>query len=340
MEKLKIIFPILAFVIVFANLPAFALDVSLDRTSYVYGDLITVSGRVSAEEGKFLGLQILSPAKSDIVAIDQFLPDKDGTFLKTYKAQGPKWQGDGSYTIKLVYGEQSFEKTFQFKTKVSEDSAKLSKPSEPDNRTEKPKPSETSPSKIKTDEPKTRIAGFPNPYKSPNYYLERYYNEPEYKIWFDKAFPEYTIEEVVSYTGTHIEGFPDNENPPSYYLGRYNNEKKYQEWFDSQFPSDSIYDVLEYPESLFHKVPEWIKNNARWWSEGLIGDFDFLKGVEFMINEKIILMAELPEKAETKTQEVPQWVKNTAKWWSEDLIEENEFVQSLQFLVENGIITI
>ena len=35
-------------------------------------------------------------------------------------------------------------------------------------------------------------------------------------------------------------------------------------------------------------VPEWIKNNAGWWAEGLIGDSDFISGIEFMIKNEFI----------------------------------------------------
>lgn len=39
---------------------------------------------------------------------------------------------------------------------------------------------------------------FVDPKKDPQYYLDRYYNEPEYKDWFDRNYPDYTIEEAVS----------------------------------------------------------------------------------------------------------------------------------------------
>ena len=35
--------------------------------------------------------------------------------------------------------------------------------------------------------------------KDPKYYVDRYYNEPNYRAWFDKNYPEYTIEEAVGY---------------------------------------------------------------------------------------------------------------------------------------------
>jgi len=35
-------------------------------------------------------------------------------------------------------------------------------------------------------------------------------------------------------------------------------------------------------------VPDWIKNNAMWWSEDLIEDTDFINGIEYLIKIRII----------------------------------------------------
>ena len=35
-------------------------------------------------------------------------------------------------------------------------------------------------------------------------------------------------------------------------------------------------------------IPAWVKNNAGWWSEGLILDKDFAQGIEFLIKNKVI----------------------------------------------------
>jgi len=38
---------------------------------------------------------------------------------------------------------------------------------------------------------------FIDPKKGSQHYLRRYYNEPAYKLWFDKNYPDYTIEEAI-----------------------------------------------------------------------------------------------------------------------------------------------
>jgi len=35
-------------------------------------------------------------------------------------------------------------------------------------------------------------------------------------------------------------------------------------------------------------IPEWIKMNAAWWSQDAISDSDFVRGLEFLIQQGII----------------------------------------------------
>lgn len=101
------------------------------------------------------------------------------------------------------------------------------------------------------------------------------------------------------------------------------------------FQSDTKHDV----DTLV--IPSWIKNNAKWFGDGTIGQSDFTKGIEFMIKEKIMNIPDLPtassEVSETKT---PDWVKNNAKWWADGQISDQDFVKGIQFLVEKGIIKV
>jgi len=85
-------------------------------------------------------------------------------------------------------------------------------------------------------------------------------------------------------------------------------------------------------------LPDWIKNNAEWWSKDQITDDEFYKGIEFLINNGIIRIP-LTVTAD-QTSEIPGWVKKNAQWWSLDLISEQEFVNGLQFLISKGIINV
>jgi len=318
-------------------LSALADSIVINKPDYVFGETIIISGKVTYVEGKFVGLQILNPSKSDIVLIDQFFAQKDGSFSKSYKAQGPKWNETGSYTIKLVYSDGVTEKQFNF---IKSKNTKTEFNSTSPNTSIKNTTNSEFPIKEHTINPKFRLQGFPDPNKTPQFYFDRYKFEPEYREWFDETFPDYSLMDVVGYQKTHIPGFPNENFSPWYYIDRYNNEEDYRDWFDSQFPARSIFDVLGYPESFFQTVPEWIKNNAKWWSSGQITDSEFLNGISYLINEKIIIVPQNYESANSNSQTIPIWVKNTAEWWAHGKIDEKEFLKGIQFLIENGIIKV
>ena len=44
-------------------------------------------------------------------------------------------------------------------------------------------------------------------------------------------------------------------------------------------------------ENTVNEIPSWIKNNADWWSQGMISDDDFLKGIEFLVSNGIIVVS-------------------------------------------------
>jgi len=147
--------------------------------------------------------------------------------------------------------------------------------------------------------------------------------------------------------------FVDPEEDPQSYVDRYNNEDGYKEWFDKNYPDYTIYEAVGLPEPVKEKVPGWIKNNARWWAEGQIGDSDFVSGIQFMIKEKIINIPDLPEEVTQmelkdekramgmeREQNVPDWVRNNAGWWADGQISEDDFVNGIKYLVEQGIIKV
>ena len=94
------------------------------------------------------------------------------------------------------------------------------------------------------------------------------------------------------------------------------------------------------------QIPGWIKNVAGWWASGEISENEFLSGIEYLINNNIILLRSIPcnEKIESQitssAEMVPDWIKNNASWWSENLIGDTDFINGLQYLIEYKIIKI
>ena len=87
------------------------------------------------------------------------------------------------------------------------------------------------------------------------------------------------------------------------------------------------------------EIPDWIKNNADWWSQGLIDDDSFVSGIQYMITNEIIIIPNLPESSGSGGG-VPDWVRNNAGWWAQGLITDEDFVKGIEFLVQNGIIVV
>lgn len=90
-----------------------------------------------------------------------------------------------------------------------------------------------------------------------------------------------------------------------------------------------------YGESF--QVPVWVKNTAKWWSEGKVGDSDFTRAMQYLIENQIITV---PKSVHDASQPglIPTWVKNTAMWWSEGLVGDADFIKGIQFLVDANII--
>lgn len=85
------------------------------------------------------------------------------------------------------------------------------------------------------------------------------------------------------------------------------------------------------------KIPSWVKNNAGWWSQGLVGNDDFIKGIQYLIQQGIIQIPSIQSNS-NPSQTIPSWVKNNAGWWANGQVSDDEFIKGMQYLVSNGII--
>ena len=87
-------------------------------------------------------------------------------------------------------------------------------------------------------------------------------------------------------------------------------------------------------------IPDWVRNNAGWWSDGAITDNDFASGIEFMIKESIIKVPPITSGEAPQNAVIPDWVRNNAGWWSEGLISDEDFANGIQYLIQQGIISV
>lgn len=87
-----------------------------------------------------------------------------------------------------------------------------------------------------------------------------------------------------------------------------------------------------------YQIPSWIKQNARWWSDGTIGDSDFVQAIQYLINQGIMKIPSTKSVDGTESNTIPSWIKNNARWWADGTIGDSDFVQGIQYLITNGII--
>jgi len=96
----------------------------------------------------------------------------------------------------------------------------------------------------------------------------------------------------------------------------------------------------EITQTATASVPAWVKNTAGWWADGAISEGEFVKGVEYLIQQQIIDTDAQTTSSDGTGASIPDWVKNTAGWWADGAISEGEFVNAIEHLVKTGTIII
>ena len=96
---------------------------------------------------------------------------------------------------------------------------------------------------------------------------------------------------------------PENHVVKNYHEFATKNVKKY---LYNEADKPKIF-TLNIPET----VPAWIKNTAGWWSTDKIPDEEFLKGINFLINNNLLIV-DLPDVRELSEEE--QKIKDRNQW--------------------------
>ena len=87
---------------------------NIDKTSYLEGEVISISGEIeNMIASNQISLIIQSP-NGNLVALDQMTIGSDKQFSTEIKLGGKLMKQEGTYTIKVQYGEQSITTSFEF----------------------------------------------------------------------------------------------------------------------------------------------------------------------------------------------------------------------------------
>ncbi len=142
-------------------------------------------------------------------------------------------------------------------------------------------------------------------------------------------FGEY--DEAIKYFERAIKLDPDNHVSKNYL--------NYVEKIKKKYPINPT----EKPAYLLklekNDIPYWVKNNAGWWATDKISDNDFISGIQYLVENKIIMLNSENTK-KNSSNVIPIWIKNNAGWWANDEIPDEAFVSGIKYLIENGIMKI
>ena len=78
-------------------------------------------------------------------------------------------------------------------------------------------------------------------------------------------------------------------------------------------------------------MPIWIKNTAKWWSDGKVSNGEFIQAIQYLIQHGIIKIPNYYSKSMT-TQSLLPWIKNNAGLWADGKISDDDFVNVLQYM--------
>jgi len=216
-EKKSIFSLTLIGILVFSIImPAYAevTSLNIDKINHILGDEITFSGTVEEGSTGLVSIMIRDHA-NEFVLLTQALIKQDNTFQRSIDIN-QKFTKFGLYNATaFIFNMTASERvTFELFAEGSLPDVLQSEIIAPNEIeinlqetivvAEQNNLSPSDSSQITSEKKDEKLADFIDPNKGPQHYLDRYYNEPGYKDWFDRNYPDLTIEEAVGISTNFI----------------------------------------------------------------------------------------------------------------------------------------
>ncbi len=93
-------------------------------------------------------------------------------------------------------------------------------------------------------------------------------------------------------------------------------------------------------DELSNEIPSWIKFTSSVWVDGHSSDGEFISAIQFLINDKIIVLPPTVQGSGGISNEIPSWIKFTTGVWVDGQSSDGEFIGAIQFLIIEGIMKI
>jgi len=181
----------------------------LDKTFYIKGDQISYSGTVDTESSSLVSI-VFRDGDDNFVLLTQAHIQPDDTFQRSISTDS-EFNYHGIHNVTAFVLSISAGDTVQFDFSLD---GTLPNPSVTQNLDVTPVETDDSVTVETNLEPEiinevtpelgpisenqdSNLAVFVDTERDPQYYLDRYYNEPGYRDWFDRNYPNITIEEAI-----------------------------------------------------------------------------------------------------------------------------------------------
>ena len=200
------VFFLMLILLISTIVPAYAAVTSFhtDRTFYVKGDQVSISGTVDVESTGLVSI-VFRDSNNKFVLLTQAFIQSDSTFKK-YISTELKFTDHGihnatAFIFNLTKGKTvSFDFSMDGSIPIPSITKILTSESPVETGDSVSNENESRPKVIPetfSENEESELPDFVDPEKEPQHYLDRYYNESTYQDWFDRNYPDLTIEEAV-----------------------------------------------------------------------------------------------------------------------------------------------
>src|SRR6185437_374180 len=252
--------------LVFAQSPQITL--LTDKQSYVTGDTITLSGKISSLGSSNSAVLQVFNQFNVLVQIGTINLAPDGTFSKTIKAAGESWASDGSYQIKVLYVSTPILATATANVSFKAQSTPASSQTTPPSQSSTQLPSTSQPTQ--------------NPAQTPD----------------DQTSIEEQIKQRIALANKLKQQI---ENTAAVQIPSWVRDTA-QKWHDGTIDNAGFSKDIQYmitsglvkvsgqitPSTTFEYIPSWQKKVAEWWSQGLVSDYDYVNSIQYLLDKKVI----------------------------------------------------
>jgi len=200
------VFFLMLILLISTIVPAYAAVTSFhtDRTFYVKGDQVFISGTVDVESTGLVSI-VFRDSNNKFVLLTQAFIQSDSTFKK-YISTELKFTDHGihnatAFIFNLTKGKTvSFDFSMDGSIPIPSITKILTSESPVETGDSVSNENESRPKVIPetfSENEESELPDFVDPKKEPQHYLDRYYNESTYQDWFDRNYPDLTIEEAI-----------------------------------------------------------------------------------------------------------------------------------------------